>query len=147
VSQDLTGRLDPITRLAEAVEALGVRVGRIEEAVAARARETRPMSERVDRILAELVELKAEVRALAAETRERLDAVEATVAGFQEKLGRAGLVVQDAAAYQELLEACERLEAIAGIRRGLESTRRGPGRPADKVFAELRARHRLGDAK
>lgn len=35
--------------------------------------------------------------------------------------GKAELVVQDAGSYQKLLEAKDRMEAIAGIKRGLES--------------------------
>ncbi|WP_271253894.1 type II toxin-antitoxin system Phd/YefM family antitoxin [Pseudanabaena sp. Chao 1811] len=34
--------------------------------------------------------------------------------------GKAELVVQDAVSYQKLLDALERLEAIAGIKQGLE---------------------------
>ena len=38
--------------------------------------------------------------------------------------GRAELVVQDAATYQRVLDRLERMEAIAGIRRGLEQAQR-----------------------
>lgn len=41
--------------------------------------------------------------------------------------GKAELVVQDAGSYQKLLEAKDRMEAIAGIKRGLESMKRGGG--------------------
>jgi prevent-host-death family protein len=57
--------------------------------------------------------------------------------------GKAALVVQDAAAYQQLLEAVERAEAIAGIRRGLEQMHRGEGRPAAEFFAELKQKYGL----
>jgi len=57
--------------------------------------------------------------------------------------GKAELVVQDAAAYQELLELRDRMEAIAGIRRGLASMERGKGRPAEDVFANLRKKHNI----
>lgn len=57
--------------------------------------------------------------------------------------GKAELVVQDAASYQELIELRDRIEAIAGIRRGLASMERGKGRPAEDVFAELRKKHNL----
>ena len=53
--------------------------------------------------------------------------------------GRAELVVQDAAAYQDLLDRMDRAEAIAGIRRGLASMKRGEGRPAEEALEELRA--------
>ena len=48
-----------------------------------------------------------------------LDAIELTVNG------RAEIVVQDADAYQKLLEAADRAEALEGIRRGLEDVRAG----------------------
>ena len=57
--------------------------------------------------------------------------------------GKAELVVQDAAAYQELLELRDRVEAIAGIRRGLASMEHGKGRPAEDVFANLRKKHNI----
>jgi hypothetical protein len=53
------------------------------------------------------------------------------------------LVVQDAAAYQKLLDLIDRIEAIAGIRQGLESMHRGEGRPAADVFQDLRPKHHL----
>ncbi|HLM69370.1 MAG TPA: type II toxin-antitoxin system Phd/YefM family antitoxin [Longimicrobium sp.] len=53
--------------------------------------------------------------------------------------GKPTAVVQDADAYQELLDRLDRAEAIVGINRGLVSMRRGEGRPAAEVFAELRA--------
>ena len=52
--------------------------------------------------------------------------------------GRAELVVQDAAAYQALLD---RVEAIEGIQRGLADVKAGRTRPARKVFARLRRTH------
>lgn len=51
--------------------------------------------------------------------------------------GKAELVVQDAASYQKLLEAQDRMKAIAGIRRGLESMKRNAGKPAEKFFREF----------
>ena len=57
--------------------------------------------------------------------------------------GRASVVVQDAAAYQKLLNSVERAEAIAGIRTGLESMRRGEGETAATAFARLRKKHQL----
>ncbi len=53
--------------------------------------------------------------------------------------GRAELVVQDAQAYQELLDRLERAEAIVGVNRGLVSMRRGDGVPAEEAFDSLRA--------
>src|SRR6266567_5847859 len=51
--------------------------------------------------------------------------------------GKAELVVQDAESYQKLLEAKDRIEAIEGIKRGLESMKRDPGKPAEKFFQEF----------
>ena len=39
--------------------------------------------------------------------------------------GKAEIVVQDAESYQKLLDALERLEAIAGIKQGLEDVEAG----------------------
>ena len=57
--------------------------------------------------------------------------------------GKAELVVQDAESYQELLEAKERMEAIAGIQRGLESMKRNAGKPAKQFFREFFAQQRI----
>jgi prevent-host-death family protein len=57
--------------------------------------------------------------------------------------GKAELVVQDAESYQKLLEAKDRMEAIEGIKRGLESMKRGAGRPAEKFFREFFAEKRI----
>ncbi|MEP7270955.1 MAG: type II toxin-antitoxin system Phd/YefM family antitoxin [Acidobacteriota bacterium] len=59
--------------------------------------------------------------------------------------GKAELVVQDAESYQVLLDAKDRIETIEGIRRGLESMRKGEGRPGEEFFAEFFARHRISD--
>ncbi len=59
--------------------------------------------------------------------------------------GKASLVVQDAEGYQELLEAKERIDAIEGIRRGLESLKSKRGMPADKFFAEFFAKNAIAD--
>ncbi|HZG43043.1 MAG TPA: type II toxin-antitoxin system Phd/YefM family antitoxin [Longimicrobium sp.] len=58
--------------------------------------------------------------------------------------GRAEVVVQEASAYQELLDRLDRAEAIAGINRGLVSMRRGEGRPAEEALEELRAQLGIG---
>ena len=51
--------------------------------------------------------------------------------------GKAELVVQDAESYQKLLEAKDRMEAIEGIKRGLESMQQQRGKPATKFFREF----------
>lgn len=57
--------------------------------------------------------------------------------------GRATLVVQDAESYQRLLDAKERLEAMEGIQRGLESMKANRGMPAHKFFAEFFAKNNI----
>jgi len=59
--------------------------------------------------------------------------------------GKAELVVQDAAAYQELLELVERMKVMEGIRRGLEDVRAGRTRPVEEALEELRLRYNLPD--
>jgi prevent-host-death family protein len=51
--------------------------------------------------------------------------------------GKAELVVQDAESYQELLEAKDRMEAIEGIKLGLEDMKRNAGKPAAAFFQEF----------
>jgi prevent-host-death family protein len=51
--------------------------------------------------------------------------------------GRAELVVQDAESYQKLLEVRDKMEAIEGIKRGLESMKRNTGKPAEQFFREF----------
>ena len=53
--------------------------------------------------------------------------------------GRAAAVVQDAEAYQRLLDLAAEASAAVGIRQGLEDLRAGRGRDAREVFDELRA--------
>src|SRR5436853_6014192 len=59
--------------------------------------------------------------------------------------GKAELVVQDAESYQRLLEAKDRMEAIEGIKRGLESIKRGGGKPAEKFFQKCFASEAIPD--
>jgi hypothetical protein len=57
--------------------------------------------------------------------------------------GKAEIVVQDAEAYQKLLEAVERAETIAGIRRGLESMKQGKGRTLDEFDSYMRKKYNI----
>jgi prevent-host-death family protein len=57
--------------------------------------------------------------------------------------GRAELVVQDAASYQDLLDRVEELEAVAAIRVGLEDVARGKVQPARKALNDLGTRFAL----
>ena len=52
--------------------------------------------------------------------------------------GRAEIVVQDAAAYQRLLEALDLAQAVAGIRDGLADLERGDVADADVMVATAR---------
>ena len=55
--------------------------------------------------------------------------------------GKAAAVVQDAEAYQHLLDLAAEASAAEGIRQGLEDLKRGQTRPASEVFRELRGKH------
>ncbi len=55
--------------------------------------------------------------------------------------GKAEAVVQDAEAYQRLLDIAARADINEGIRQGLEDVAKGRTRPAREVFEELRAKH------
>jgi hypothetical protein len=55
--------------------------------------------------------------------------------------GKARVVVQDAAAYQKLLDQLDEAELDAGIERGLAESARGEGRPLDEWVAEMRRKY------
>jgi prevent-host-death family protein len=55
--------------------------------------------------------------------------------------GKAQIVVQDAAAYQKLLDRIDELETIQGIRRGLADGKAGRVTTLKKFESELRSRH------
>ncbi len=57
--------------------------------------------------------------------------------------GKAAAVIQDAEAYQRLLDIAAQADAREGIRQGLEDARRGRTRPAEKFFREFEAAHGL----
>ena len=57
--------------------------------------------------------------------------------------GKAKLVVQDAASYQQLLELMDRLEAVKGIQRGLHEMKAGKGKPLDQLDKEIRKKYRI----
>ena len=59
--------------------------------------------------------------------------------------GKAELVVQDAESYQKLLEAKDRMEALEGIKRGLESMRRNAGKPAESFFRDFFAEKAISE--
>ena len=55
--------------------------------------------------------------------------------------GKAAAVVQDAEAYQRLLDIAAQADAEEGIRQGLEDVARGRTRPARSAFNEVRRRN------
>ena len=52
--------------------------------------------------------------------------------------GRAELVVQDAASYQQILDRLERFEAVEAIRIGIAAAEEGRVRPARQALAEVK---------
>ena len=57
--------------------------------------------------------------------------------------GKAKLVIQDAEAYQAILDEVEHVRFIQGVRQGLREAELGLGIPAEEVFAELNARYEV----
>ncbi|MDT7811281.1 MAG: hypothetical protein QOJ42_1197 [Acidobacteriaceae bacterium] len=57
--------------------------------------------------------------------------------------GKAAAVVQDAQAYQRLLDIAARADAEEGIRQGLDDVANARTRPAREVFGEIRRRHAI----
>ncbi|HEY4052908.1 MAG TPA: type II toxin-antitoxin system Phd/YefM family antitoxin [Terriglobales bacterium] len=57
--------------------------------------------------------------------------------------GKAAAVIQDAEAYQRLLDIAAKADAREGIRQGLEDVRKGRTRPAKEFFNEFEAKHGL----
>jgi prevent-host-death family protein len=55
--------------------------------------------------------------------------------------GKAAAVVQDAEAYQRLLDIAAQADAEEGIRQGLENAKEGKLRPAREFFDEFDAAH------
>ena len=59
--------------------------------------------------------------------------------------GEPAVIVQDAEAYRRWVEIVDRAEAIVAIRQGLDSMKRGEGKPAEEVFEELRRKYEIPD--
>jgi hypothetical protein len=55
--------------------------------------------------------------------------------------GRAELVVQDAVAYQKLIDLADRYDAIQAIQKGLEQAKRGEGIPLEKFDQYMRKKY------
>jgi predicted transcriptional regulator len=57
--------------------------------------------------------------------------------------GRAQLVVQDAASYQDLLDRLAKAETTAAIRRGISDAEQGRLTPVGEAAERLRSKHGL----
>lgn len=57
--------------------------------------------------------------------------------------GKAQAVVQDAEAYQRLLDAAARSNVYEAIRQGLDDVAHGRTRPAREVLDDVRRRHSI----
>jgi prevent-host-death family protein len=55
--------------------------------------------------------------------------------------GKAAAIVQDAEAYQRLLDLAASADAEEGVRQGLDDVAQGRTRPAREVFDEIRRKH------
>jgi prevent-host-death family protein len=55
--------------------------------------------------------------------------------------GKAAAIVQDAAAYQRLLDLAARADAEEGLRQGLDDVAHGRTRPAREAFDEIRRKY------
>ena len=55
--------------------------------------------------------------------------------------GKAAAIVQDAAAYQRLLDIAAMADANEGIRQGLEDLKKGKGQPVEDFLKEFEAEH------
>jgi prevent-host-death family protein len=59
--------------------------------------------------------------------------------------GKAEAIVQDARAYQRLLDIAARADSYEGIRQGLEEARQGKGQDIEEFFAEFETAHGISD--
>jgi prevent-host-death family protein len=55
--------------------------------------------------------------------------------------GKAAAIVQDAGAYQRLLDIAALADAEEGIRQGMDDAKRGKLRPAREFFGDFEAEH------
>lgn len=84
-----------------------------------------------------LTEFKRNTAALLAELKKSGRALVLTVNG------RAEVVAMSAPTFQRILDALERLDALGGIRRGLEQAKRGEGIALAAFDARIRKKHGL----
>ena len=57
--------------------------------------------------------------------------------------GKAAAIVQDAEAYQRLLDIAAQADAAEGIRQGRDDAAHGRTRPAREVFDQIRRKHAI----
>ncbi|MGH9947510.1 MAG: type II toxin-antitoxin system Phd/YefM family antitoxin [Pyrinomonadaceae bacterium] len=55
--------------------------------------------------------------------------------------GKAEMIVQDAAGYEQRLEEWDRLDRIASVKRGIEDMKAGRTKPAEEVYREFERKH------
>jgi len=54
--------------------------------------------------------------------------------------GHAEVVIQDAVSYQSMLDRLHDMETVSAIREGIRSAERGELKPAEQIFAEMKAK-------
>lgn len=60
--------------------------------------------------------------------------------------GRPEVVLQDAEAYERLLELVDRAEAVVAVRKGVASMERGEGIAVEDAFQQIRRKYNLPTA-
>jgi PHD/YefM family antitoxin component YafN of YafNO toxin-antitoxin module len=60
--------------------------------------------------------------------------------------GKAEMVAVDVKSFQEMLEIIDRVEAVEGIRPGLESKKRGEGKTLEQFDKEMRRKHKISES-
>lgn len=60
--------------------------------------------------------------------------------------GKAEMVAVDVKSFQEMLEIIDRAEAVEGIRRGLESKKRGEGKTLEQFDTEMRKKYKISES-
>jgi PHD/YefM family antitoxin component YafN of YafNO toxin-antitoxin module len=59
--------------------------------------------------------------------------------------GKAEMVAVDVKSFQAMLEIIDRVEAVEGIRRGLESKKRGEGKTLEQFDREMRKKYKVSE--
>lgn len=61
--------------------------------------------------------------------------------------GKAEMVAVDVKSFQEMLEIIDRVEAVEGIRQGLESKKRGEGKTLEQFDKEMRKKYKISESR